>query len=137
MSFGGAILKILSYGTIEYFFRNRQFEEREEYKMLSTVLINTLSNIEPVRINNSNFSHSNTSRPILMSNLDVKRDDEAKEEDKKYECKVCLLNIKNTVLIPCNHCIVCNTCAIELLKTTKKCPGCRVNITNVIPFFNS
>jgi hypothetical protein len=178
MPFLSTLFKIITNGAIDYVLYGKSREETEEYKIISAALIDTLSSIEPRRIENLGLiinpdnlnivdnvnsivnAYSVEGFPLIENmeeqiegqvrierqpfldrvrnaELNVKRDIEAKEEDKKYECKICLVNVKNTVLLPCKHSIVCNTCAIELLKTTRKCPTCRVNIENVIPFYDS
>jgi hypothetical protein len=51
------------------------------------------------------------------------------------ECKVCLDNSVNCVLLPCRHSCLCVDCA-ELVKNSG-CPVCREPINQVIPIFLS
>ena len=43
--------------------------------------------------------------------------------ENENECRVCMVNRKNTVLIPCGHCL-CSNC----VKRVTKCPMCRATI---------
>ena len=46
---------------------------------------------------------------------------------KRFECKVCMVNIINTRLDPCGH-TLCSTC-YDRLPLPKKCPTCRIVTT--------
>lgn len=54
------------------------------------------------------------------------KDQTAKDDEKS--CSVCMINIKNTVLLPCRHQSTCHTCS-EKLKT---CPICREKIEDLV-----
>jgi len=51
----------------------------------------------------------------------------------KLECKVCLDQSVNTVLLPCGHACCCQDCSVKLKFTTwdAKCPICRSRIQTV------
>jgi len=49
---------------------------------------------------------------------------EAKSINNAFLCVVCIHNVRDIILLPCNHNILCNECLIQL----KECPICRKNI---------
>jgi hypothetical protein len=49
------------------------------------------------------------------------------------ECLICMSEVKNTILMPCNHLCVCLDCAKQLIVKSAKCPICRERITKVLP----
>lgn len=63
--------------------------------------------------------------------------EEAKEEDAETngECVVCFDGPQAAVCVPCGHNAVCMDCATELLRTTKACPVCRVQVREIIRLF--
>ncbi|KAH8741717.1 hypothetical protein FG386_001291 [Cryptosporidium ryanae] len=44
-------------------------------------------------------------------------------EDDEFDCLICMTNQKNAVLLPCKHCILCESCLRSLRQD--KCPLCR------------
>ena len=54
------------------------------------------------------------------------------EEDNT--CMICMTNIPDTFILPCEHCVVCKKCSIELRNTNdaKICVRCRRPITHVL-----
>ena len=48
----------------------------------------------------------------------------AEYEEYDTDCIVCMDQVKNTVFIPCGHCLCCTACAEEVLKKNGKCPVC-------------
>ena len=62
------------------------------------------------------------------------RDDAARERDEaqdRNECIVCMERPRAVVFQPCNHCVVCATCA------TDKCPFCNGAVADRITIANS
>jgi len=53
-------------------------------------------------------------------------------ESLREDCVICLSELKNVVLIPCNHFCVCRPCAQILKLSTNKCPICRGNVRSMI-----
>jgi len=52
------------------------------------------------------------------------------------ECCVCLEKTKNTVLVPCHHMCLCESCAVDLMKNTMpSCPLCRAKVQKTIKIF--
>jgi hypothetical protein len=39
-------------------------------------------------------------------------------------CTLCKVNIRNTLLLPCGHVSICDSCAVSL-EATQTCPSCR------------
>ncbi len=56
----------------------------------------------------------------------IENEESAKEGEK--ECVVCLDRCVKTIIKPCNHCILCVTCA---LKIKNNCPNCRTEIESI------
>ncbi len=52
---------------------------------------------------------------------------------KENACNLCFDHIANVILLPCEHCGFCNTCADQL----ENCPLCRVRIENKITLFEA
>jgi len=52
------------------------------------------------------------------------------------ECCVCLEKTRNTVLVPCHHLCLCESCAEDLMSNTKaSCPLCRAEVHKTIKIF--
>lgn len=51
--------------------------------------------------------------------------------DELYLCIICMDNIRDIIINPCYHSIVCNKCVSEL----KCCPICRTDIKNTIKYY--
>ncbi|KAI5792551.1 hypothetical protein DFH27DRAFT_527309 [Peziza echinospora] len=58
---------------------------------------------------------------------------------KDFECVVCLENMADTVLLPCNHLVLCKGCCdivyakrVDLTIPPKLCPVCRVKIEDTL-----
>lgn len=49
------------------------------------------------------------------------------------ECLVCLDVEKDTVIMPCGHLCICQTCGKDLIKSKYTCPVCRGHIQSLIP----
>ena len=47
--------------------------------------------------------------------------------ESKYECRICMANQKDTVLIPCGH-FLCEQCALKV----NECPMCRAQINSTL-----
>ena len=54
---------------------------------------------------------------------DALADDEV--EDTGAECVVCMSDMRDTLILPCRHLCLCNTCADSLRYQANNCPICR------------
>jgi hypothetical protein len=57
----------------------------------------------------------------------------SKPKEEEFVCMICFENPPDTIVKPCDHCVVCSACS-KLLKTTetaKRCVACRQNITTI------
>ena len=54
-----------------------------------------------------------------------------RDESDTPDCVVCLCEPKSTVLLPCRHFVVCNSCYYRL----DRCPICRSEITSYMQFY--
>jgi E3 ubiquitin-protein ligase MGRN1 len=56
----------------------------------------------------------------------------AAEEAEERLCVICLVNPRDTTVLPCRHMCLCSDCASELRKQSSKCPICRNNIESLL-----
>ncbi len=61
------------------------------------------------------------------------REDLTEEENEDRLCVICLVNERNTTVLPCRHMCMCDECAQELRKQTHKCPICRIHVRSAAP----
>jgi serine/threonine protein kinase len=54
-----------------------------------------------------------------------------------HECVVCMEQERSHVLVACGHAVVCETCAENIMATTRECPVCRQHVEQVIKIFRS
>ncbi|KAK2151839.1 hypothetical protein LSH36_349g03001 [Paralvinella palmiformis] len=60
---------------------------------------------------------------IENKNLDRPKDDDL--EDTSSECVICLVEMRDTLILPCRHLCLCNGCADNLRYQASNCPICR------------
>ena len=53
------------------------------------------------------------------------------------ECVVCMEQKQSHVFTPCGHAVVCQSCAENVMATTRACPVCRGPVEQVFKFFHS
>lgn len=46
--------------------------------------------------------------------------------DNSNECVVCLSDLRDTLILPCRHLCLCNSCADTLRYQASNCPICRL-----------
>ncbi|KAL0272083.1 UNVERIFIED_CONTAM: hypothetical protein PYX00_005192 [Menopon gallinae] len=56
-------------------------------------------------------------------NLKAMGDEEA--EDNGSECVICMCDVRDTLILPCRHLCLCNSCADSLRYQANNCPICR------------
>ena len=56
----------------------------------------------------------------------------AAEEAEERLCVICLVNPRDTTVLPCRHMCLCSECASELRKQSSKCPICRYHIESLL-----
>ncbi|BDA47512.1 probable E3 ubiquitin-protein ligase LUL1 [Coccomyxa sp. Obi] len=54
------------------------------------------------------------------------------EENEERLCVICLVNERDTTVLPCRHLCMCHDCAQELRKQTSKCPICRNHVDSLL-----
>ena len=65
---------------------------------------------------------------------DAEEGQEAIEDDNPdAECMICLSDPKDTLIMPCGHFCVCETCGKSLVESKHSCPVCRGHISSMIP----
>lgn len=48
------------------------------------------------------------------------------------ECVVCMCEDSSEVLVPCGHKCMCNGCALQIFRSTRKCPICRKQVNSML-----
>lgn len=69
--------------------------------------------------------------PTLQDIYGVEQNERRAETEEEREdrlCVICLVNERNTTVLPCRHMCMCDDCAQELRKQDHKCPICRVPV---------
>lgn len=54
------------------------------------------------------------------------------EQEEERLCVICLVNDRDTTVLPCRHMCMCHECAQELRKQTSKCPICREHVESLL-----
>ncbi|CAH2086857.1 unnamed protein product [Euphydryas editha] len=62
---------------------------------------------------------------IENKNLDTKAPAEEETEDGGSECVICMCDVRDTLILPCRHLCLCNSCADSLRYQANNCPICR------------
>ncbi|XP_075969142.1 mahogunin ring finger 1 isoform X2 [Anticarsia gemmatalis] len=62
---------------------------------------------------------------IENKNLDTKPSSDSETEDGGSECVICMCDVRDTLILPCRHLCLCNSCADSLRYQANNCPICR------------
>ncbi|KAM3961819.1 mahogunin ring finger 1 [Aphomia sociella] len=62
---------------------------------------------------------------IENKNLDTKPSTDEETEDGGSECVICMCDVRDTLILPCRHLCLCNSCADSLRYQANNCPICR------------
>lgn len=54
------------------------------------------------------------------------------EDAEERLCVICLVNERDTTVLPCRHMCMCHDCAQELRRQTSKCPICRNHVESLL-----
>ncbi len=131
----------VAYGTI--FLNAKELNEYvNRYKTKSTTSVPTDNNNNDVVIKevgdmNTNNNNNNNNTKKQKPNPSAPPIPAVENDLKIYpaeECVVCLINIPDTLVLPCGHCVVCKECSDQLKSTPKKftCIVCSQHITHVL-----
>ena len=77
-------------------------------------------------------------KQILEYNNKIKSvENQKKQLEEQFNCKVCFRNISNLVLQPCNHVVICETCETNMRNSQngRRCPVCRKPYNKFIKIF--
>ena len=74
------------------------------------------------------FTVSDNNNDIIEDTMEIP----VEEED--TECMICMDNPADTMVLPCEHCVVCKECSEQLKDThdAKICVRCRREITDIL-----
>jgi Zinc finger, C3HC4 type (RING finger) len=67
---------------------------------------------------------------MLMILLCVQQEDEI--EDNGSECVICMCETRDTLILPCRHLCLCNSCADNLRYQANNCPICRAKFSALL-----
>ncbi|XP_061711686.1 uncharacterized protein LOC133520982 [Cydia pomonella] len=62
---------------------------------------------------------------IENKNLDTKPTSDEETEEGGSECVICMCDVRDTLILPCRHLCLCNSCADSLRYQANNCPICR------------
>ncbi|XP_022820218.1 E3 ubiquitin-protein ligase MGRN1 isoform X2 [Spodoptera litura] len=62
---------------------------------------------------------------IENKSLDTKPSSDEETEDGGSECVICMCDVRDTLILPCRHLCLCNSCADSLRYQANNCPICR------------
>ncbi|XP_041977677.1 E3 ubiquitin-protein ligase MGRN1 isoform X2 [Aricia agestis] len=62
---------------------------------------------------------------IENKNLDTKPHSDSETEEGGSECVICMCDVRDTLILPCRHLCLCNSCADSLRYQANNCPICR------------
>lgn len=62
---------------------------------------------------------------IENKNNDNKASSDEETEDNGSECVICMCDVRDTLILPCRHLCLCNSCADSLRYQANNCPICR------------
>ncbi|XP_063359953.1 probable E3 ubiquitin-protein ligase MGRN1 [Cydia amplana] len=62
---------------------------------------------------------------IENKNLDTKPSSDEETEEGGSECVICMCDVRDTLILPCRHLCLCNSCADSLRYQANNCPICR------------
>ena len=55
--------------------------------------------------------------------------------DSEVNCRVCLQNPREVILLECGHIALCSGCAAQIMRSGQGCPICRSEIVRVMPAY--
>lgn len=66
---------------------------------------------------------------------ELKNKKDTETEDESVQCKICFVNKRSIVLIPCAHSEFCIECTSQLVKDKKPCPTCRKEFSTRVFYY--
>ncbi len=89
---------------------------------------NTLQSIVPEVVDSSPSESEIQDSPSPL----VSQDEDEMSDDNI--CMICMDNVANTMVLPCEHCVVCTECSVRLRDTADKetCVRCRRRIAHIL-----
>jgi len=61
--------------------------------------------------------------------------DELRAERDARRCCVCMAAERSTLMLPCKHAVLCETCATSVQESSGRCPLCRETIVDTIRMY--
>jgi hypothetical protein len=98
--------------------------EWETNKMKQKIMVNGISyELQSIFGMDQNDKKSREGRPAVAQSA---------EQEEERLCVICLVNERDTTVLPCRHMCMCHECAQELRKQTSKCPICREHVESLL-----
>ena len=69
---------------------------------------------------------SGSQKATAPQTLIVLQPSDEENSDNSNECVVCLSDLRDTLILPCRHLCLCNSCADTLRYQASNCPICRL-----------
>lgn len=63
--------------------------------------------------------------PLIVNQFVFKANSDVETEDNGSECVICMCEVRDTLILPCRHLCLCNSCADSLRYQANNCPICR------------
>ena len=106
--------------------REQKQREQKQPDIEAKVVLSTIED----KINHFQKKHqecqlSMNEQNTLLKEIVDQTNNEQEDRNDKETCKVCLVNKRSHVVLPCGHYCLCKVCAEEINKTTRQCPICR------------
>ena len=77
---------------------------------------------------------ADASRAVAEAAAGVAED--LRKEREARQCAICLSRLRATVLLPCRHNVMCETCTQHVVHSSGRCPFCRQAIESSMVVFN-
>lgn len=108
-----------------------QPDDTHELENITTIQITDTHELE--NITNTQISNNKQSKIVRWFMKCI-----ACQDDDKNICSICMENNTNILIEPCGHICTCEQCINMILQSkNKKCPVCRVDITNTVKAYLS
>lgn len=75
--------------------------------------------------NNYNFKKTDLIKQKKIMNFILQANLDDDTEDNGSECVICMCDTRDTLILPCRHLCLCNSCADSLRYQANNCPICR------------
>lgn len=104
-----------------YGIENKHLASRQQSRKVSSSSVQKSSSIK----SNSTYSNMGSTSSIDKQTTLTKGKTPSYQHDNLFECVICMSEERDTLLLPCRHLCLCNSCAHHLRYQANNCPICR------------